>query len=44
MTEDEGPERTQSAYGGINLARLAQLERKLDPDNLFRHCKSVSGG
>jgi FAD/FMN-containing dehydrogenase len=44
MTEDEGPERTQSAYGSANLARLAELKRKLDPDNVFRHCKSVSGG
>jgi FAD/FMN-containing dehydrogenase len=41
MTEDEGAERVQAAYGKTTLARLAALKRAYDPDNLFRHTKTL---
>ena len=43
QTEDEGSDRIEAAYGRANLDRLAALKRKYDPDNFFRHTKSVSG-
>jgi FAD/FMN-containing dehydrogenase len=42
LTEDEGPDRVAAAYGRTNLDRLAALKRKYDPENFFRHTKSVS--
>jgi hypothetical protein len=42
MTEDEGSDRTKSAYGDAILARLAELKRRLDPDDLFRHTKRLT--
>lgn len=44
LTEEEGRERIEAAYGAPNLARLGSLKRKYDPDNFFRHTKSVSAG
>lgn len=41
LAEDEGPERTEAAYGRANLQRLATLKSKFDPENLFRHNRSV---
>ena len=41
LTEDEGRDRTEAAYGKENLARLAALKKKYDPKNLFRHTKQV---
>ena len=41
MTEDEGSERTRVAYGDSILGRLAELKRRLDPDDLFRHTKRL---
>ena len=41
MTEDEGAERVEAAYGKTTLARLAALKRAYDPDNLFRHTKTI---
>ncbi len=41
MTEDEGADRTRSAYGAPILARLAELKRRFDPDDLFRHTKRL---
>ena len=34
-------DRIEAAYGSANLHRLAELKRRLDPDALFRHTKSV---
>ncbi|HET9332101.1 MAG TPA: FAD-binding oxidoreductase [Gemmatimonadota bacterium] len=39
MTEDEGADRTRAAYGDATLSRLADLKRRYDPGNLFRHTK-----
>ena len=41
LTEEEGADRIEAAYGRPILERLAALKRKYDPDNLFRHTKSV---
>jgi FAD/FMN-containing dehydrogenase len=41
LTEEEGAERIAAAYGTANLARLADLKRRFDPDDLFRHTKRV---
>ncbi len=41
MTEDEGRERIEAAYGP-NLARLAALKQKLDPTDFFRHTKRLA--
>lgn len=41
LTEEEGADRIAAAYGGPALARLAELKRRWDPDNLFRHTKPV---
>jgi FAD/FMN-containing dehydrogenase len=41
LTEDEGRDRIEAAYGSANLQRLAELKRRLDPDALFRHTKGV---
>ena len=42
LTEEEGPARTEAAYGKKVLARLGAIKRKLDPDNLFRHTRRVT--
>ena len=41
LTEEEGRDRIEAAYSPAHLAKLAALKRKHDPDNLFRHTKSV---
>ncbi|HRH86228.1 MAG TPA: FAD-binding oxidoreductase [Rubrivivax sp.] len=43
LNEEEGRERIEAAYGRANLERLAALKRRYDPENLFRHTKSVLG-
>ena len=43
LTEDEGSDRIQAAYGRANLDRLAALKRRYDSENVFPHTKSVSG-
>jgi FAD/FMN-containing dehydrogenase len=43
LTEDEGADRIEAAYGRSTLDRLAALKRKFDPDDLFRHNKRISG-
>ncbi len=44
LTEEEGADRIQAAYGRAALDRLAVLKRQFDPDNFFRHTKSVLPG
>ena len=41
LTDDEGGDRTQAAYGG-HMARLATLKAKWDPANLFKVNKNVA--
>lgn len=43
LTEDEGKERIEAAYGKTALTRLAALKHKYDPENVFRHTKSLLG-
>jgi hypothetical protein len=43
LTEDEGQDRIEAAYGRSTLDRLAALKRKYDPENIFRHTKTISG-
>jgi len=43
LTEEEGAERIQAAYGRTNLDRLATLKAGYDPDNLFRGTKGLTG-
>lgn len=43
LTEEEGRDRIEAAYGKPILDRLAVLKKKYDADNLFRHTKNVSG-
>ncbi|GAA3722027.1 hypothetical protein GCM10022421_33320 [Oceanisphaera sediminis] len=40
MTEEEG-ERVKAAYGD-NYARLVQLKRQYDPDNLFHLNQNIA--
>jgi FAD/FMN-containing dehydrogenase len=40
LTEEESGDRIQSAYGP-NLARLIEIKRRWDPDNLFRMNKNI---
>jgi FAD/FMN-containing dehydrogenase len=42
LTEEEGADRIEAAYGRANLARLAAIKRKWDPEDMFRHTKRVS--
>jgi FAD/FMN-containing dehydrogenase len=41
LTEEEGAERIQAAYGK-NLDRLVDIKTKWDPDNLFRANKNIA--
>ena len=43
LTEEEGDDRIEAAYGRKTLDHLAVLKKKYDPDNFFRHTKSVLG-
>ena len=42
QTEDEGRASIEAAYGKANLARLAELKSRFDPQTLFGHTKRVS--
>ncbi|HWP13804.1 MAG TPA: BBE domain-containing protein, partial [Ramlibacter sp.] len=42
LTEEEGADRIEAAYGRATLDKLAVIKRKYDPDDLFRHTKRVS--
>jgi FAD/FMN-containing dehydrogenase len=37
---EEGQERVQASYRG-NYARLAQIKKRYDPDNLFRSNQNI---
>ena len=43
LTEEDGRDRIEAAYGRPTLDKLAALKRRFDPDGLFSHTKSVSG-
>jgi FAD/FMN-containing dehydrogenase len=43
LNQEETGARIADAYGSENLSKLAALKRKYDPENLFRHTKSVLG-
>ena len=43
LTEEEGGDRIEAAYGRPVLQRLGELKRRFDPGNLFRHTKGVLG-
>lgn len=43
LTEEEGADRIQAAYGRPTLDRLAALKRRFDPEGLFTHAKPVTG-
>lgn len=43
LTEDDGSDRIEAAYGRANLDRLATLKQAYDPTNLFRQAKAVTG-
>ena len=43
LTEEEGRDRIEAAYGKPVLERLAALKKRFDPGNLFSHTKSVLG-
>lgn len=39
---DEGPGRVEAAYGPEKYARLQQIKRIWDPDNMFRHNQNIA--
>jgi FAD/FMN-containing dehydrogenase len=43
LTEEEGRDRIAAAYSAADLQRLAAIKRTYDPENLFRHTKSIAG-
>ncbi len=43
LNDDDGADRIEAAYGRTNLERLERIKRQLDPENLFRHAKSIKG-
>ena len=43
LTEEEGADRIEAAYGSATFKQLAALKGKYDPDNLFRCTKNFSG-
>ena len=42
LTEEEGADRIEAAYGRDTLDKLAAIKRIYDPDNLFRHTKRIT--
>ena len=42
LTEEEGRDRIDAAYSPADLNKLAALKRIYDPENFFRHTKSIA--
>jgi FAD/FMN-containing dehydrogenase len=42
LTEEEGRDRVEAAYGKRTLERLAAIKQRWDPENLFRHNKAIA--
>ncbi|HEX5685182.1 MAG TPA: FAD-binding oxidoreductase [Ideonella sp.] len=42
LTEEEGADRIEAAYGRATLDKLAALKRRYDPEGLFNHTKAVA--
>jgi FAD/FMN-containing dehydrogenase len=42
LTKEEGRDRIEAAYSPADLSKLSALKRRYDPDNLFRHTKSIA--
>jgi hypothetical protein len=38
---EEGEDRVRAAYGDAHYARLAQLKRKYDPENILRSNQNI---
>jgi FAD/FMN-containing dehydrogenase len=43
LTQEEGADRIEAAYGRETLDKLAAVKRRWDPEGFFRHTKSVTG-
>lgn len=43
LTQEEGADRIEAAYGRPTLERLAAIKRQWDPDGFFIHTKGVTG-
>jgi FAD/FMN-containing dehydrogenase len=41
MSRDEPLERVKAAYGADKFARLQELKRRFDPDNIFQHNHNI---
>jgi FAD/FMN-containing dehydrogenase len=42
LTQEEGADRIEAAYGRATLDKLAALKRQWDPDDFFRHTKGLT--
>jgi FAD/FMN-containing dehydrogenase len=43
LTQEEGADRIEAAYGRPTLDKLAALKRQWDPQGFFRHTKGLTG-
>jgi FAD/FMN-containing dehydrogenase len=41
-SSEEGEERVRDAYGGEHYARLVELKRRYDADNVFRNNQNIN--
>lgn len=42
LTEEEGRDRIEAAYSSADLQKLAAIKQRYDPEQLFRHVKSIA--